>query len=51
MTPAEPAVVVKLEPVDPLKMDIDEEDIEYEPDTLNEQLGVRAFSFISGCKY
>ncbi|PPQ65473.1 LOW QUALITY PROTEIN: hypothetical protein CVT26_000113 [Gymnopilus dilepis] len=33
---AEPAV--KAEPVDPLQMDIDEEEIEYEPEKLNEAL-------------
>ncbi|KAJ7583294.1 Symplekin tight junction protein C terminal-domain-containing protein [Mycena floridula] len=33
-----PKPVVKLEPVDPLKMDIDEDEIEYEPDRLNEEL-------------
>ncbi|KAF9557340.1 hypothetical protein CPC08DRAFT_710481 [Agrocybe pediades] len=31
-------VVVKHEPVDPLKMDIDEEELEYEPEKLNEAL-------------
>lgn len=30
---------VKDEPVDPLKMDIDEEEMEYEPDRLNEAVG------------
>ncbi|KAI0675546.1 Symplekin tight junction protein C terminal-domain-containing protein [Trametes maxima] len=30
-----PAPVVKEEPVDPLKMDIDDEEMEYEPDKLN----------------
>ncbi|KZP11483.1 hypothetical protein FIBSPDRAFT_800184 [Athelia psychrophila] len=35
-TPAGPAV--KQEPVDPLKMDIDEEEMEYEPDRLNLEL-------------
>jgi symplekin len=34
----EPAV--KHEPVDPLQMDIDEEEMEYEPDRLNKQVGV-----------
>lgn len=35
-SPPPPApVVVKQEPVDPLKMDIDDEEIEYEPDKLN----------------
>lgn len=34
--PTPPAVaVVKDEPVDPLQMDIDEEELEYEPDKLN----------------
>lgn len=32
------AVPIKEEPVDPLQMDIDEDDIEYEPDRLNDQL-------------
>jgi len=31
--------LVKDEPVDPLKMDIDEEEMEYEPDRLNEAVG------------
>lgn len=30
--------VVKAEPVDPLQMDIDEEEIEYEPEKLNEEV-------------
>ncbi|RDX54248.1 hypothetical protein OH76DRAFT_1398571 [Lentinus brumalis] len=35
-SPPPPApVVVKQEPLDPLKMDIDDEEIEYEPDKLN----------------
>lgn len=33
--PVPPPAVVKEEPVDPLKMDIDDEEIEYEPDKLN----------------
>ncbi|OCH93643.1 hypothetical protein OBBRIDRAFT_885314 [Obba rivulosa] len=33
-----PAPVVKEEPVDPMKMDLDEEEIEYEPDRLNLEL-------------
>ncbi|CCM02435.1 uncharacterized protein FIBRA_04534 [Fibroporia radiculosa] len=40
-TPTPPpavATVVKEEPLDPLKMDIDEEEIEYEPDRLNLEL-------------
>ncbi|KAI6016044.1 Symplekin tight junction protein C terminal-domain-containing protein [Pisolithus microcarpus] len=32
------AEIVKKEPVDPLKMDIDEEEVEYEPDKLNLEL-------------
>ncbi|CAK5273974.1 unnamed protein product [Mycena citricolor] len=32
-------VVVKDEPIDPLKMDIDEDELEYEPDKLNDELG------------
>ncbi|KAH7890752.1 Symplekin tight junction protein C terminal-domain-containing protein [Phlebopus sp. FC_14] len=35
---AEPELPVKDEPVDPLKMDIDEEEMEYEPDKLNLEL-------------
>ena len=31
---------VKSEPVDPLQMDIDEEDIEYEPEKLNEEVSI-----------
>ncbi|KAG6910030.1 hypothetical protein DXG01_013754 [Tephrocybe rancida] len=38
-TPPPPStVVVKDEPVDPLQMDIDQDEIEYEPDRLNEEL-------------
>ncbi|KAJ7890667.1 Symplekin tight junction protein C terminal-domain-containing protein [Mycena olivaceomarginata] len=33
------APVVKDEPVDPLQMDIDQDELEYEPDKLNEELG------------
>ncbi|KAI0352302.1 hypothetical protein OH77DRAFT_1523357 [Trametes cingulata] len=33
--PPPPVPVVKEEPVDPLKMDIDDEEMEYEPDKLN----------------
>ena len=33
--PVPTATPVKQEPVDPLKMDIDEEELEYEPDRLN----------------
>jgi len=32
------AAVVKEEPVDPLKMDIDEDELEYEPERLNEEV-------------
>ena len=32
--------LVKDEPLDPLKMDIDEEEMEYEPDRLNEAVGI-----------
>ncbi|KAF9221332.1 hypothetical protein BS17DRAFT_785211 [Gyrodon lividus] len=35
---AEPNLPVKDEPLDPLQMDIDEEEMEYEPDRLNEAL-------------
>ncbi|KZT65655.1 hypothetical protein DAEQUDRAFT_696939 [Daedalea quercina L-15889] len=37
-SPTPPPVSVKQEPVDPLKMDIDEEEMEYEPDRLNLEL-------------
>ncbi|KAG7093905.1 hypothetical protein E1B28_007543 [Marasmius oreades] len=37
-TPPPPAPVVKDEPVDPLQMDIDQDELEYEPDRLNEEL-------------
>lgn len=33
-----PPVAVKDEPVDPLQMDIDQDEIEYEPDRLNEEV-------------
>ncbi|KZT10059.1 uncharacterized protein LAESUDRAFT_673791 [Laetiporus sulphureus 93-53] len=36
--PAAPLVTIKEEPVDPLKMDIDEEELEFEPDKLNVEL-------------
>ncbi|KAJ7115848.1 Symplekin tight junction protein C terminal-domain-containing protein [Mycena epipterygia] len=36
--PAPPVPVVKDEPVDPLQMDIDQDELEYEPDRLNEEL-------------
>jgi symplekin len=35
----EPEPPVKDEPIDPLKMDIDEEEMEYEPDRLNQAVG------------
>ncbi|KAJ6581382.1 Symplekin tight junction protein C terminal-domain-containing protein [Mycena capillaripes] len=35
---AAPVPVVKDEPVDPLQMDIDQDELEYEPDKLNEEL-------------
>lgn len=35
-----PGPVIKEEPVDPLQMDMDEDDIEYEPDRLNDQFEV-----------
>ncbi|KIY64034.1 hypothetical protein CYLTODRAFT_402460 [Cylindrobasidium torrendii FP15055 ss-10] len=38
-TPAPPAQVVKTEePIDPLQMDIDQEEIEFEPERLNQEL-------------
>ncbi|KAG5647460.1 hypothetical protein DXG03_009391 [Asterophora parasitica] len=33
-----PPTIVKAEPVDPLQMDIDQDELEYEPDRLNEEL-------------
>ncbi|KAJ7355393.1 Symplekin tight junction protein C terminal-domain-containing protein [Mycena albidolilacea] len=36
--PVPAAPVVKDEPVDPLQMDIDQDELEYEPDKLNEEL-------------
>jgi symplekin len=36
--PVSVAPVVKDEPVDPLQMDIDEDELEYEPDRLNEEV-------------
>ncbi|QRW17189.1 symplekin [Rhizoctonia solani] len=33
--PTEPEPAIKEEPLDPLKMDIDDDDLEYEPDKLN----------------
>ncbi|KAI0343250.1 hypothetical protein BDW22DRAFT_1356862 [Trametopsis cervina] len=38
MTPATPPPIKEEEPVDPLQMDIDEEELEYEPDKLNLEL-------------
>lgn len=38
-TPPPPPVKVKDEPVDPLQMDIDQDELEYEPDRLNEEVG------------
>ncbi|KAJ7224372.1 Symplekin tight junction protein C terminal-domain-containing protein [Mycena pura] len=35
---APPPAVVKDEPVDPLQMDMDQDELEYEPDRLNEEL-------------
>lgn len=44
-TPPPPPVAVKQEePLDPLKMDIDDEEMEYEPDRLNLEVG---FCFLS----
>ncbi|KAJ7672658.1 Symplekin tight junction protein C terminal-domain-containing protein [Mycena rosella] len=37
-TPVPPVLIVKDEPVDPLQMDIDQDELEYEPDKLNEEL-------------
>ncbi|KAF9269017.1 hypothetical protein L218DRAFT_916524 [Marasmius fiardii PR-910] len=37
-TPPPSASVIKDEPVDPLQMDIDQDELEYEPDRLNEEL-------------
>ncbi|KAJ7504498.1 Symplekin tight junction protein C terminal-domain-containing protein [Mycena galericulata] len=36
--PTPPVPVIKDEPVDPLQMDIDQDELEYEPDRLNEAL-------------
>ncbi|THH09925.1 hypothetical protein EW145_g1681 [Phellinidium pouzarii] len=36
-TPPAEKSVVKMEPVDPLQMDIDDEEIDYEPDKLNDE--------------
>ncbi|KAF5383732.1 hypothetical protein D9615_003524 [Tricholomella constricta] len=36
--PPPPSTIVKAEPVDPLQMDIDQDELEYEPDRLNEEL-------------
>lgn len=41
-TPPPPAVVK--EPVDPLKMDLDQDEMEYEPDRLNEEVTTLFFS-------
>ncbi|KAJ6591683.1 Symplekin tight junction protein C terminal-domain-containing protein [Mycena vulgaris] len=38
LAPAPPVPVVKDEPVDPLQMDIGQDELEYEPDRLNEEL-------------
>lgn len=35
-----PVPVVEAEPVDPLKMDIDEEELEYEPEKLNNEVSI-----------
>jgi len=37
---------LKEEPIDPLQMDIDEEEIEYEPDRLNLEVGKKAIFYI-----
>ncbi|KAF8518981.1 Symplekin tight junction protein C terminal-domain-containing protein [Hysterangium stoloniferum] len=39
-----PSLIIKEEPIDPLQMDIDEDDIEYEPDRLNDQLEVHSYA-------
>ena len=41
-TPEIEVAPIKEEPVDPLKMDIDEEDLEYEPDRLNQEVSRRS---------
>lgn len=41
-----PVPAVKAEPVDPLKMDIDEEEIEYEPDKLNMEVRGNRSNFL-----
>lgn len=40
-TPEAEVAPIKEEPVDPLKMDIDEVDLEYEPDRLNQEVSRR----------
>jgi symplekin len=47
-TPEAEAAPIKEEPVDPLKMDIDEEDLEYEPDRLNQEVSRRILVMIGG---
>ena len=47
--PPVPAPAVKAEPVDPLKMDIEEEEIEYEPDKLNMEVRHNR-SIFRGCQ-
>lgn len=41
-TPEVEVAPIKEEPVDPLKMDIDEVDLEYEPDRLNQEVSRRS---------
>jgi symplekin len=45
-TPEVEAAPIREEPVDPLKMDIDEEDLEYEPDRLNQEVSRRGPAMI-----
>jgi symplekin len=42
--PTVPPLIIKEEPIDPLQMDMDEDDIEYEPDRLNDQLEVSGYT-------
>lgn len=45
-TPEVEVAPIKEEPVDPLKMDIDEVDLEYEPDRLNQEVSRRSHIMI-----
>jgi len=47
-TPEVEVAPIKEEPVDPLKMDIDEVDLEYEPDRLNQEVSRRSHHVMIG---